>query len=198
MLPLDFSNVLWDNHLTSAFSKCWLKIKRRTWRNGCKLAMTCIKTGLKQLLPALGRDRLPAGRQRGGSLSVAHWWSQLKFSNCLPTHLQAPKEGKQRGGRALAPRAPRVCCQRSLGGKISVSHGKGPVANYAVRRMQESGRLCSGQPLQGRASPPGDWPTKARFVLSDGAGTWLRFGWVRSPLQWYSLQPALKDSGAEG
>lgn len=68
LLPLDFNNVLWDDHLTAAFSKRWSKIKRRAWRNGHKLATTLIKTVLEQLLPALGWGRLPAGRQRGGLL----------------------------------------------------------------------------------------------------------------------------------
>lgn len=68
VLPLGFSSVLRDNHLTAAFAKCRLRIKRRTWRNGHKLATTLIKTVLEQLLPALGRGRLPAGKQHGGSL----------------------------------------------------------------------------------------------------------------------------------
>lgn len=75
---------------------------------------------------------------------------------------------------------------------------KGPVANYAVCGMQKSGKLCSRKPVQGRDGPPGDQPTMCHCALSDGAGTWLRFGWDRSPLRRYSLQLALKDSGAEG
>lgn len=75
---------------------------------------------------------------------------------------------------------------------------KGPVANYLARRMQKSGKLCSGQPLRGRASPPGDWPTKPRCAISEEARTWLHFGRDRSPLWMHLLQLLLDDSGAEG
>lgn len=162
------------------------------------MVSTLIKPVLEQLLPALGQGRLPAGRQHKGELlpvciPLMEPAETQKLDSYSPTTL---KQGEHWGSQALDPCAPCICCQRSLGGKISDME-KCPAVNYAVHRIQKSGKLCSRQFLWGRASPWENWLTKSHCALKNGPEMWPFFGWDKSSFQKYSLQLVLKDPGAE-
>ena len=144
-----FGELLKDDKLMRQFLGLYIHDVYKTLR-GEKQAACFVRTRPKQLLPAPGEPRIPAGRIRGRAAPI---WSESRTSTCAPaTLLQAGEAQRPWDSRAFSPAGVIGVAWSATRGEstcgsptpTSPSHGPGRTPDYEVAvvfRNDNAGRI---------------------------------------------------------